>query len=520
MTDSVLCQLNYSSLLCRIQAHTLIRVWGKDVKTFLQGQFTNDVNNLVNGQAQINSRLTLKGRVQSFFSLGQDNSNFYIFIDSRCTQGLMKELSKYIIREDVQFEVIEEGEFIVRTGALAAAYSPQIPVHYLGFQGHLTQDKKGHIYLEKDLREAIVYSGFPLWGKTIKETDLVNETILDRYGISYEKGCFFGQETPSKINSGRGGNYFPCLIKLENAQGRDLGGEGFVGENLFVESEKIGTVMDYLEEKKILYCRIKRSYRIQGKELSFRIQNDHFKEQLMAFPAMGWMNGQELSHHLFLEGARRYAQEDNAEDAIGLLREAIRLNNKNADAYEALGVILGHQERYSDAIELMNTLGQISPDSIMSHTNRSLFYMKKGDIKKAEDHKAEATVLGMKRAGREAKKSKEKQIVQKEKEQQLVKRENMYRQVLLIDPDDSFAHYSLASLYFEQNKIKKSIEHVRKTLKSDQKYSLAYLLLGKALESCGQGEEAKSVYETGKRIAANQGEIALANEMQVKFSKL
>ena len=522
MTDSILYQLNYSSLLCRIQGHTLIRVSGKDVKTFLQGQLSNDVNNLVNGQAQLSCRLSLKGRVQSFFSLGQNDPNFYIFIDGRCAQGFIKDIDRYIIKDDIHLEVIKEGEFIVRTGALAGSFPSQIPVHHLGFQGHLSEDKDGHIYVEKNLKEAIIYSGFPLWGKTVKETDLVNETILDHYGISYKKGCFFGQETPSKIKSGRGANYFPCLIKLENdiATHTSYSVEDLVGESLFVESEKIGTVIDYLEEKKILYCRIKRSYRIQGKEFSFRIQNYHFKKTLMSFPTIGWMNNQELSHHLFLEGARLYSTENNAKGAILLLREAIRLNNKNTDAYEALGVILGHQKRYDDAIELMNKLSQIEPNSIMSHTNRSLFYMKKGDIEKAEAHKAEATILGMKKAGKEAKEKREKQITLKEKEQQLTKKENMYRQVLLIDPDDSFAHYNLARLYFEQNKIKKSIEHVRKTLKSDQKYSLAYLLLGKALEHCGQGEEAKNVYEKGKEVAVNQGETALANEMHAKLVKL
>ena len=120
--------------------------------------------------------------------------------------------------EDVRFEVVKAGGFVVRTGALAMASHNQIPIHYLGFSRPYCPRSRPACLFCEGFAQAVIYSGFPLWGKTVRETDLINETILNQYGISYTKGCFFGQETPAKINSGRGGNYFPCLIKLENVE--------------------------------------------------------------------------------------------------------------------------------------------------------------------------------------------------------------------------------------------------------------------------------------------------------------
>ena len=233
----------------------------------------------------------------------------------------------------------------------------------------------------------------------------------------------------------------------------------------------------------------------------------------MKFPAIGWMDDSQLSQHLFLQATRLYNEKNETERAIHLLEMAITLNDKNGDAYEALGVILGHQEKYDEAIELMAKLGEINPLSVMAHSNLSLFYMKKGEIERAEEEKAKATVLGMKLAGKKAKE-------QKQREQDVAKREEMYRQVLVLDPDDSYANYNLALIHFERNEIEQAIQYVERALQANQKDPSSYLLLGKALVRSGQLQRAKSIYEEGSQVAASQGNTALAAEMQEQLAKL
>ena len=49
--------------------------------------------------------------------------------------------------------------------------------------------------------------------------------------------------------------------------------------------------------------------------------------------------------------------------------------------FEALGVLMGRHERVEEAIVLMDDLLKLDPDSIMAHTNKSLYLMKLGQMR-------------------------------------------------------------------------------------------------------------------------------------------
>ena len=238
----------------------------------------------------------------------------------------------------------------------------------------------------------------------------------------------------------------------------------------------------------------------------------------MAFPILGQMNDQELSGHLFLKAAQLYNQGNNVDDAIRLLEVAIRINNKNVDAYEALGVIWGHQKQYDEAIKLMKTLSDLDPHSVMAHTNLRLFYMKRRD-RKSGSGKGQSDRSGNEAGQSASKKNQEKKIVQKEKEQELASERICTAKFWRLIRMTPLLIIVWPNIYFEQDKVKKSIEHLRKALISNPKYSLAYLLLGKTLESSGAWQEAKSIYQKAKKVAAAQGDIAVANEIQEKLKK-
>ena len=80
------------------------------------------------------------------------------------------------------------------------------------------------------------------------------------------------------------------------------------------------------------------------------------------------------------------------QEAKDLLRKALKEDNSNEDAYEALGVILGREGKYQEAVDVMKKLEKLNPASIMAKTNLSIFYMRLGDKETAEEYKAKATI--------------------------------------------------------------------------------------------------------------------------------
>ena len=160
------------------------------------------------------------------------------------------------------------------------------------------------------------------------------------------------------------------------------------------------------------------------------------------------------------------------------------------------------------------------PKSVMAHTNKSLYYMRMGEIDKAEVEKALATSKSFAKYGDEAK---QKQAEAEEKsrvEKETSKREEMFRQVLALDPEDEMAHLGLGDIYLQRKNFPQAIAHLNKVLDKNPKYSKAYLVLGKALKQSGDLSQARDVFQKGIDIAAGRGDFMPANEMQRELTQL
>src|SRR5690606_5012874 len=145
-------------------------------------------------------------------------------------------------------------------------------------------------------------------------------------------------------------------------------------------------------------------------------------------------------------------------------RQAIDLSPEFADAYEALGVMLGRQNRFEEAILLMDELTKIDSSSVLAHTNKSLYLMKLGKIEEAEQEKSLATVKSFQKFGTEAKLKEQMDEERKKQEQEWEKREKMFSQVLEIDAEDTLANYGLGSISVERKQWDRAIAHLEKVL--------------------------------------------------------
>ena len=88
------------------------------------------------------------------------------------------------------------------------------------------------------------------------------------------------------------------------------------------------------------------------------------------------------------------------EEAVDALLGIVGTDPKFFDAYESLGMIYYKMGRLDEAIEWTGKLAVLRPDYAMAHTNLSIFYMKKGMKEKAEEEKAQATVINFQNAAK------------------------------------------------------------------------------------------------------------------------
>jgi tetratricopeptide (TPR) repeat protein len=106
---------------------------------------------------------------------------------------------------------------------------------------------------------------------------------------------------------------------------------------------------------------------------------------------------------LYDEAVELYAEE-KYDEAIELYRRALELDAKFSDATHGLVMCYQAKGDIDAAIELTKDYLKREPEDLLTWTNLSMFYQKKGLIKEAEEAGAEARRLDWKRQLKEGKK--------------------------------------------------------------------------------------------------------------------
>ena len=95
-----------------------------------------------------------------------------------------------------------------------------------------------------------------------------------------------------------------------------------------------------------------------------------------------------------------------------------------------------------------------------------------------------------------------------------------FRQIVDMDPDDSFSHFGYASALFDAGRYPEAVDEFRAAIRLKPDYSAAFRDLGKALERTGVPTEARQVYREGIPIAERNGDLQTLKEMQVFLKRL
>jgi Flp pilus assembly protein TadD len=85
------------------------------------------------------------------------------------------------------------------------------------------------------------------------------------------------------------------------------------------------------------------------------------------------------------------------EEAVAGYRQALAVDPALAIAWNGLAMALAQQGDLDGAIDAGRRLVELEPDEPLGHTSLSIFYQRKGLIREAEDEKAAAARLSMRR---------------------------------------------------------------------------------------------------------------------------
>lgn len=237
-TTAGVLDLSFRSRVCLI---------GADRSRFLHGQVTNDVKKLRVGEGCYSALTTAKGKLQSDLNIFCLQDELLLDFEPGLTTSVTERLEKYIVADDVQ--VVDaaphygllsvqgpKAEAVVRATRIFFA----LPVSPLTFT-RVSDTTHGDIYLMNHARLggvgfdvfapiaalqevadkliaaakslggrvcgwsafeiARIEAGIPRFGVDMDENNIASECGIEARAISYNKGCYIGQEVLNRIHS-------------------------------------------------------------------------------------------------------------------------------------------------------------------------------------------------------------------------------------------------------------------------------------------------------------------------------
>ncbi len=210
----------------------LWRVTGADRVRYLNGQTTQDVSRIAPGAAAYGAVLTGKGKIVGDLFLAVAAADGALHLDAALSlrDSLRDRLEQFLIADDAAIEDV--------TGAFALAHvtgdaAPVPPEGGLVFRNARFGVPGFDVWLPQPaastpaagpiddalLARLEIEHGIARWGVEIDAETLPQEIALEEgnRGLSYEKGCYVGQETVARIRSL--GHVNRRLVRLEQTAG-------------------------------------------------------------------------------------------------------------------------------------------------------------------------------------------------------------------------------------------------------------------------------------------------------------
>jgi len=235
-----------------VSPQSVVRLSGTDAFRYLNGQVTRDLSRLSEGTALPACLLTPKGKLSAPILIHRacDNpDDLLVEADPLLAESLMIRLDRYIVADDVILSLEPSQETIHFFGAAASDLPHSaILVNRLGSPGHdLPYSKLGESLpslLDPRVIETLrIERGIPAWGCEMSEETLPPEVGFDLTHIDYDRGCYPGQETISRLKSI--GRVNRLLARLDSQPGTKLS----AGMSLATaEGKEIATITSAAEQ--------------------------------------------------------------------------------------------------------------------------------------------------------------------------------------------------------------------------------------------------------------------------------
>lgn len=187
-----------------------IRVTGEDAEDYLQSQFSQDIRQLKSGETTYGLLLSLKGKVRADGFIYKIKEEVYGVVSYFCSiPEVIEILEENVIADDVEFERVPTGGSFITLQKPPQGDYPGALI----FSGRRMQEGHWDVILPQgsalpeslstveELEQIRIQDGIVAVPADIGSDNLPQEGGLEDVAVSFNKGCFLGQEVMARLKA-------------------------------------------------------------------------------------------------------------------------------------------------------------------------------------------------------------------------------------------------------------------------------------------------------------------------------
>ena len=188
--------------MIQLNNRTLLRLTGKDLQSFLQGQFSNDINALEEGVVQLNAYCQHQGKIIALVWVMRQEESVYLSFPSDLAEIVVKRLTMFKMMSDVV--ITDVSDEITQLGLLEGDRQGLSPFRLNDQQSIALVDSVEGIKLTDSnaWEQACIENNLPeVYAQTSEQfvPQLLNLDV-NEVGVSFTKGCYPGQEVVARLH--------------------------------------------------------------------------------------------------------------------------------------------------------------------------------------------------------------------------------------------------------------------------------------------------------------------------------
>ena len=232
----------------------VILVDGPDAGKYLQGQLTQDVLGMKEGESVWSFLLNPDGKVNAWLRVSQISENQYLlYVDSDSGEAVTERLLRFKLRTDCEF-TLKKWNGVTIAGKDASSYAGNLSLgqivaqtawHKISSGDIIGGDTKALLHKFPEPKQSYdflrIINIIPKMGTELHAKVIPAETGLVEKSVSFTKGCYTGQELVARIDSR--GNKVPknlMLIACHEAMS--------IGDEVEVDGVSIGKLSSVASE--------------------------------------------------------------------------------------------------------------------------------------------------------------------------------------------------------------------------------------------------------------------------------